>query len=170
MRETQSDRLLTLEVPFSVWRGADEISTSRTRLDVAVIHEFLTASYWSPGIPRETVERALEGSLNFGLYRSVGNSVDTTSRQIGFARVVTDGVTFAYLADVFVLPDFRGAGLATWLVAAALTHPALSGLRRILLVTRDAHAVYARCGFTPLARPERFMEINRPDIYRRKEN
>ena len=170
-----------LDVPFSVRRGADEITTSRTRLDIAVIHEFLTESYWSPGISRETVERALAGSLNFGLYRSSGdnsvdnsddasvhNSVDTNSRQIGFARVITDGATFAYLADVFVLEGFRGAGLATWLVASALTHPALSGLRRVLLVTRDAHAVYARCGFTPLARPERFMEINRPDIYRRK--
>ena len=154
-----------LDVPFSVWRGADEITTSRTRLDVAVIHEFLTDSYWSPGISRETVERALDGSLNFGLYRSV----DNTSRQIGFARVITDGATFAYLADVFVLPGFRGAGLATWLVSTALTHPALSGLRRVLLVTRDAHAVYARCGFTPLARPERFMEINRPDVYKATE-
>ena len=80
--------------------------------------------------------------------------------------MITDGATFAYIADVFVLPDYRGAGLATWLVASALTPPALAGLRRVLLVTRDAHAVYARCGFTPLARPERFMEINRPDVYR----
>jgi ribosomal protein S18 acetylase RimI-like enzyme len=163
-----------LEVPFSVWRGSDEITTSRTRLDVAVIHEFLTESYWSPGIPRETVERALDCSLNFGLYRTVGNSagdsVANASRQIGFARVVTDGVTFAYVADVFVLPDFRGAGLAKWLVSTALTHPALQGLRRVLLATKDAHEIYARCGFTPLARPERFMEINRPDIYRNTPN
>jgi len=151
-----------LDVPFSVRRGTDEITTARDRLDVAAIHAFLTESYWSPGIPRETLERALDGSLNFGLYRSV----DNISRQIGFARVVTDGATFAYLADVFVLPDFRGAGLATWLVESALTHPALSGLRRVLLVTRDAHAIYARCGFSPLANPGRFMEINRPDIYR----
>jgi GNAT superfamily N-acetyltransferase len=157
-----------LEVPFSVWRGADEITTSRTRLDLAVIHEFLTESYWSPGIPRETVARALDGSLNFGLYRSVDNSSGKVSRQIGFARVVTDGATFAYVADVFVLPGFRGAGLATWLVASALTHPALSGLRRVLLATKDAHEIYARCGFVPLARAERFMEINRPDIYRNR--
>jgi predicted N-acetyltransferase YhbS len=159
-----------LDIPFSVRRGSDEITTERDRLDVAAIHAFLTESYWSPGIPREMVERALDGSLNFGLYRSVGNSVDNsvdkTSRQTGFARVVTDGATFAYLADVFVLPEFRGAGLATWLVSVALTHPAISGVRRILLVTRDAHAIYARCGFAPLARPERFMEIHRPDVYR----
>jgi GNAT superfamily N-acetyltransferase len=146
------------DTPFSVGRGADEISTSRDRLDVDVIHGFLTESYWSPGIPRETVERAIAGSLNFGLYRN--------RRQIGFARVITDGATFAYFADVFVLPDYRGAGLATWLMTTALAHPALAGLRRCLLVTRDAHAIYVRCGFTPLARPERFMEIVRPDIYR----
>jgi GNAT superfamily N-acetyltransferase len=151
-----------LDLPFRVTRGADEIDTSRDRLDVAIIHAFLTSSYWSPGIPRETVVRALDGSLNLGLYRDAhGKSV-----QIGFARVVTDGATFAYIADVFVLPDFRGTGLGTWLVTAALTHPALQGLRRVLLATTDAHAIYARCGFVPLARPERFMEINRPDVYR----
>jgi GNAT superfamily N-acetyltransferase len=151
-----------IDVPFKVTRGADEIDASRERLDVAAIHAFLTDSYWSPGIPRATVERAIEGSLNFGLYRELhGKSV-----QIGFARVVTDGATFAYVADVFVLPDFRGAGLATWLVTTALTHPALQGLRRVLLATKDAHPVYARCGFVPLARLERFMEISHSDIYR----
>ncbi len=89
--------LAALDVPFSVRRGSDEITTARARLDVAAIHAFLTESYWSPGIPRETVERALDGSLNFGLYRSVENSVDNITRQIGFARIVTDGATFAYL-------------------------------------------------------------------------
>ena len=148
------------DAPFVVSRGPDEISTALERLDVDVIHRFLTESYWSPGIPRETVARALDGSLNFGLYRSV----DNTRRQIGFARVVTDGATFAYLADVFVLPDFRGAGLGRWLVSTALTHPALQGLRRVLLATKDAHEIYARCGFAPHARPERFMENNSPDI------
>jgi GNAT superfamily N-acetyltransferase len=146
------------DTPFTVGRGADVISTTRDRLDLEVIHGFLTESYWSQGIARETVERAVAGSLNFGLYRN--------GRQIGFARVITDCATFAYFADVFVLPDHRGAGLATWLMSTALAHPALAGLRRCLLVTRDAHAIYARCGFTPLARPERFMEINRPDLYR----
>jgi len=147
-----------LDTPFTVGRGADEISTTRDRLDLDVVHGFLTDSYWSPGIPRDTVERAIAGSLNFGLYRN--------GRQIGYARVITDGATFAYFADVFVLPDHRGAGLATWLMSTALAHPALASLRRCLLVTRDAHAIYARCGFTPLARPERFMEINQPDLYR----
>jgi len=150
-----------LEAPFAMRRGADEISTSRDCLDVALIHGFLTASYWSPGIPRETVERAIAGSLNFGLYRDA----QAGNMQIGYARVITDAATFAYFADVFVLPDYRGAGLATWLMTVALGHPALAGLRRHLLATRDAHEIYARVGFVPLARPERFMEINRPDIY-----
>ena len=148
-----------IDAPFTVARGADEISTARERLDVAVIHDFLAQSYWSAGIPRDLVERALAGSLNFGLYRE--------GRQIGFARVVTDGATFAYFADVFVLPDFRGAGLATWLMTTALTHPSLTGLRRYLLATRDMHALYAKCGFVPLPHPERLMEIHRPDIYRK---
>lgn len=151
-----------VDAPFTVARGADEIDTSRSRLDVAAIHDFLTHCYWSPGISRETVERAIAGSLNFGVYRNV----HVTSTQIAYARVVTDAATFAYLADVFVLSAYRGQGIATWLVNAAQTHPALTGLRRMLLATKDAHAIYARCGFTPLARPERFMEINRPDIYR----
>jgi GNAT superfamily N-acetyltransferase len=146
------------DAPFSVRRGADEISTARARLDVDLIHAFLTTSYWSPGIPRETVVRALDGSLNFGLYRD--------GAQIGFLRAVTDAATFAYIADVFVLPEFRGVGRATWLVTTAQAHPALQGLRRWLLATRDAHAIYAACGFAPLANPERFMEITRPDIYR----
>jgi GNAT superfamily N-acetyltransferase len=146
------------DIPFHAARGGTEISTDRSRLDIDVIHGFLTSSYWAPGIPRETVARAIDGSLNFGLYRAGG--------QIGLARFVTDGATFAYLADVFVLPAHRRQGLAGWMVGMALTHPALTGLRRILLATRDAHAVYAPHGFSPLERPERFMEIARPDIYR----
>jgi GNAT superfamily N-acetyltransferase len=144
--------------PFVVRRGSYEISTAPDRLDVDVIHGFLAQSYWSPDIPRETVVRALDGSLNFGLYRDAA--------QAGFLRVVTDGATFAYIADVFVLPAHRGAGLAGWLVTAALAHPALQGLRRYLLATRDAHAIYARCGFAALAHPERFMEVTHPDLYR----
>jgi len=146
-----------LDAPFSVRKGNDEISTAHERLDLDVVHGFLATSYWATEIPRATVERSLAGSLNFGLYRD--------GAQIGFARFVTDGATFAYLADVFVLPDHRGQGLATWLVGTALTHPALTGLRRVLLATRDAHPLYARFGFTPLARPERFMEILKLDVY-----
>jgi GNAT superfamily N-acetyltransferase len=145
------------DAPFSVRNGNDEISTAHERLDLDVIHGFLSASYWATNIPRATVGRALAGSLNFGLYRD--------GAQIGFARFVSDEATFAYLADVFVLPDHRGQGLATWLVGTALTHPALTGLRRVLLATRDAHALYAKFGFAPLARPERFMEILDLDVY-----
>ena len=145
-------------VPFVARNGDVELSDAPERLDVDAIHAFLSASYWSPGIPRATVARALAGSLCFGLYR--------VGAQIGLARFVTDGATFAYLADVFVLPAHRGQGHATWLVRTALTHPALAGLRRLLLATRDAQALYARVGFAALAHPERFMEIHRPDLYR----
>lgn len=148
---------VTADLPFVARRGEFEISTEHARLDLDVIHGFLAGSYWSPGIPRATVERALAGSLNFGLYRD--------GTQIGLARFVTDRATFAYLADVFVLRPYRGQGVATWLVGTALTHPALTGLRRLLLATRDQHALYARVGFAPLARPERFMEILRSDVY-----
>jgi len=91
------------------------------------------------------------------------------ARQVGFARVITDRATYAYLADVFVLDEYRGRGLGTWLMSVIMAHPALQGLRRFALATRDAHALYARFGFQPLARPERHMEIHRPDVYRSAE-
>jgi GNAT superfamily N-acetyltransferase len=143
--------------PFCVRAGDLEVSAARDRLDVDLIHGYLTTSYWAAGIPRETVVRALDGSLNFGLYAGAA--------QLAFARFITDGATFAYLADVFVLPAHRGRGHSKLLVGTALTHPALAGVRRLLLATRDAHSLYARFGFEPLARPERFMEIHRPDVY-----
>src|SRR5206468_3688189 len=138
-------------------RDAFEISDEQGKLDLDVIHSFLTTSYWSPGIPRELVERAIAHSLCFGLYER--------GAQIGFARFVTDQATFAYLADVFVLPAHRGQGLASWLVGTALMHPHLTGLRRLLLATRDQQKLYGRLGFAPLAKPERLMEIHRPDVY-----
>ena len=143
--------------PFAAARGEYELSDDPARVDVDAIHGFLTSAYWSVGIPRDTVARALAHSLAFGLYHR--------GETVGFARFVTDHATFAYLADVFVLPEHRGQGLATWLVGTALTHPDLTGLRRVLLATRDKHALYARFGFAPLARPERFMEIHDPDVY-----
>ena len=135
-------------------RGAHEISTDPARLDLDVVHGFLSTSYWSPGVPRETVERAARGSLAFGVYDVSGDR----SRQVGYARVITDRATFAYLADVFVLPEHRGQGLARWLVETIVAHPELQGLRRWMLVTRDAHGLYERVGFAPLATPERVME------------
>lgn len=136
-----------------------EISDDASRIDVEVVHGFLTASYWSPEIPRETVERAIKGSWSFGLYAPDG-------AQAGFARLVTDYATYAYLADVFVLDAYRGKGLARWMMREIFANSVMRGLRRITLATRDAHDLYRKVGFAPLARPEIFMEIARPDIYR----
>jgi GNAT superfamily N-acetyltransferase len=138
-----------------------EVSDDPARLDFDVVHGFLSAAYWSVGVPRETVERAARHSLAFGVYHVAGG----TSRQVGYARVITDRTTFAYLADVFVLPDHRGRGLSRRLMEAITAHPELQGLRRWMLVTRDAHGVYAPFGFTPLAAPERVMERVRANAY-----
>ena len=142
------------------WRHGDYvISTERSRLDLDVIHGFLTRSYWSPGIPRETVERAIQHSLPFGLYLGAA--------QVGFARVITDFTSFGYLADVFILEAHRGKGLSKWMMQVLFSHPELQGFRRWMLATRDAHGLYRQVGFTSLAAPERFMEKSVPDIYRR---
>jgi N-acetylglutamate synthase-like GNAT family acetyltransferase len=134
-----------------------EVDSDPARLDLDVIHGFLTNTYWSKGISREVVERALRNSLCYGVYEG--------GRQVGFARVVTDQATFAYLADVFILQSHRGRGLSEKLVAAIAADPRLQGLRRWVLVTRDAHGLYAKFGFTPLAKPDRFMELHNPDVY-----
>jgi GNAT superfamily N-acetyltransferase len=137
---------------------AFEIDTDPARLDRALIHRHLSEeTYWARGVPRKVVERAIEHSICFGAYRD--------GVQVGFARVVTDRATFAYLADVFVLPQHQGAGCAQQMMDVILAHPQLQGLRRFALATRDAHALYARYGFTPLAKPETFMERYRPDVY-----
>jgi GNAT superfamily N-acetyltransferase len=138
-------------------QGAFLVSTDTERLDLDVVHGFLTRSYWAAGIPREVVARSIPHSLCFGLYE--------WGRQIGFARVVTDRATFGYLADVFVLESHRGRGLSKWLLRAILDHPDLQGLRRFALATKDAHGLYAQFGFTALLAPERHMEILRPGAY-----
>jgi GNAT superfamily N-acetyltransferase len=142
--------------PHEVARQGDFlISTDPGLLDLPSIHDFLTnRSYWAKGRPLEVFRRSLANSLCFGLYEQ--------RRQVGFARVVTDRATFAWLCDVFVLENYRGRGLAKWLIECVLGHPALQGLRRVLLGTRDAHGLYQRYGFAPLADPTRFMEIFRP--------
>jgi GNAT superfamily N-acetyltransferase len=141
-------------------RGPFTISTEKGRLDREGIHRFLSAdSYWARGIPREVVDRSIDNSLCFGLYDG--------SRQVGFARVVTDRATFAYLGDVFVLPSHRGRGLSKWLMEIVMGHPELQGLRRWSLATRDAHSLYERFGFRVPAHPERLMEISDLDIYRK---
>ena len=134
-----------------------EISSEVSRLDVDTIHAFLAASYWSPGIPRRVVERAIANSLCFGAY------VDR--KQVAFARMVTDKATFAYLADVFVLPEHRGKGVSRLMMDAIVRHPDLQGLRRMLLATRDAHGLYSKYGFKPLAAPDRLMELHNPNVY-----
>jgi GNAT superfamily N-acetyltransferase len=138
-------------------RGEFSISTDADKLDMAVVHGFLTESYWARGIPREVVERSIAGSLPFGLYHG--------ARQIGFARVISDEATFAYIGDVFVLEEYRGQGLGTWLMETVVACPDLHGLRRWTLATRDAHALYRKVGFTPLHSPERWMERWFPDVY-----
>ncbi len=145
-------------MPIHVQRGEYEISTDPELLNVTVIHAFLTQSYWSPGIPRPVVERAIENSLCFGLYRK--------AEQVGFARVVTDRATFAYLADVFVLETHRGKGLSKWLMQVVKEHKDLQGLRRFMLGTKDAHGLYRQFEFTELSNPSRMMEILKPDVYR----
>jgi GNAT superfamily N-acetyltransferase len=140
---------------------AYEITTDPSRLDLDALHAFLSTSYWSPGIPRATLERAVANSLCF--------AVLCEGRQVGFARCVTDRATFAYLADVYLLPEHRGQGLARQLMDAVMKHPDLQGLRRMLLATRDAHGLYAKYGFKPLAAPDRMMEVHRPDVYARRD-
>jgi pyridoxal 5'-phosphate synthase glutaminase subunit Pdx2 len=140
-------------------RAGYEISTDPARLDLDVIHGYLARSYWAEGIPRETVARSLRGSLCFGLYHA--------GAQAGFARVITDRATFAYVADVFVLEPHRGRGLGKRLIAAIQSHPELQGLRRWLLGTRDAHGLYRQFGFEAAADPSLWMEIHDKDVYRR---
>jgi GNAT superfamily N-acetyltransferase len=141
------------------WQHGDySISTDRERLDREVIHAFLRESYWAKGIPREVVDRAIENALCFGLYE--GN------RQIGFARVISDFSTFAYLADVFVVDSHRGRGLGKWLMQVIRAHPDLQNLRRWMLATSDAHGLYRKFGFRRLEKPERIMEIVVADIYK----
>lgn len=135
-------------------RGDYTISTDNKRLEIPTIHHYLSnESYWAQGRSVETVQLALENSFNFGLYKN--------DKQIGFARVVTDFATFAWVADLFVLPEHRGQGLSKWLMEIILGHPRLQGFRRWVLATKDAHTLYERFGFIPLHRPERWME--RPD-------
>ena len=134
-----------------------DISTDPSRLQPAAIHAYLTRSYWSPGVPKHIVARAIANSLCFGIY--LGEA------QVGFARVITDKATFAYLADVYVLEEHRGQGLSKRLMAHIQAHPDLQGLRRFMLATADAHGLYAQYGFTPPGRPENLMEIRDPDPY-----
>jgi GNAT superfamily N-acetyltransferase len=133
-------------------QGGFLISTDKSKLDIQVIHKYLSEeSYWSRNIPFATVQKGIEGSICFGLYHQ--------QKQIGFARVVTDGASFAWLADVFVLEQFRGKGLSKWMMKFILAHPGLQGLRRWMLGTKDAHGLYSQFGFKALENPERIMGL-----------
>lgn len=194
---------MSAEPPVQQWQRAGYIiSTDRARIDIDVVHGYLTRSYWAEGIPRDTVARAINASLNFGIYHEAAApdvsdaatdaalAADNASHvgaqpvapspaaatvshpaaavhtpQVGGARIVTDYATFAYIADVFVLEDHRGKALGIWLMECVAAHPSLQGLRRWMLGTRDAHTLYQKTGFTPLAAPDRWMERAFPDIY-----
>ena len=144
-------------------RGAWTISTESARLDRDLVHGYLSGrSYWAARIPRKVVDRSIEGALCFGVYDG--------EAQVGFARVITDRATFAYLADVFVLESHRGRGIASWLMEVVMGHPDLQGLRRWILMTRDAHGLYEKFGFRRIADPSRCMEIVDREIYDRRPN
>ena len=153
-----SPRAATPDTIIESRRGEFLISTDPARLDLDVIHGFLTNCYWSKGIPREVVARSIEHSLCFGVY-------DGSGAQVGFARVISDFATVAYLGDVFMLESHRGRGLSKWLMESITQHPALQGLRRWILLTRDAHGLYTKFGFTPVKAPERYMELHDPSVY-----
>ena len=145
-----------------VWKkNGFEISTDQKRVNFDFVHQELTKSYWSPGISKEMVVKAAQNSIIFGVYR------ETDGTQVGYARLITDQTTFAYLADVFIAEDERGKSLGTWLNECIIAHPELQNLRRWMLATRDAHALYQKFGWKALESPQRLMERHFPNIYNR---
>ena len=143
-------------IRIPIGRDEFEISCDATRLDRQAIHDFLsTKSYWARGVPFDVVNRSIDHSLNFGAYTNETGVV----HQVGYARVISDSATFAFIRDVFVIESHRGMGIGASLVRAVLAHPDLGGLRRIMLATKDAHGLYERFGFVPLGRPDRFLAI-----------
>jgi GNAT superfamily N-acetyltransferase len=149
-----------LEAHLVRTEGPYIISDDPARLDTGAIHAYLQRAYWSEGIPLQVVERAIRGSLCIGAYQASG-------AQVGLVRLISDYATFCYVCDVYVLEDHRGRGLSKAMMQMAMEHPKLQGLRRWNLVTKDAHALYARFGFTAPTRIERYMERTDPDIYKR---
>jgi GNAT superfamily N-acetyltransferase len=147
-------------LPLSRTHGAYTLSDDPQRLDLTAIHAYLRRAYWSEQIPFDIVERAARGSLCIGAY-------DASGAQVGFARFISDYATFCYVCDVYVLEAHRGVGLSKAMMAMAVAHPRLQGLRRWNLVTLDAHGLYRQFGFTDLSHPERFLERTVPDIYAR---
>ena len=153
------DKTMPNKTEFEQRRGEFFISTDKSKLDIDTIHGYLVRSYWAKNIPREIVARAIENSFCFGIY--------SVSKQIGFARVISDFATYAHLADVFVLEEFRGRGLSKWLMQCIIEHPELQGFRRFTLATKDAHGLYAQFEFKPLESPDRYMERFDPNVYQK---
>lgn len=147
-----------MEQQFTVLEEVFLISDDKALLDIQAIHHYLSEeSYWSEGIPLDTLINAIDNSLCFGVY--------SNNQTIGFARIISDFATFAYLCDVYVLKEYRGKGISKQLIAFIMQHPSLKGLRRWMLMTKDAHGLYHQFGWKPLASPDKAMEINYPDIY-----
>jgi N-acetylglutamate synthase-like GNAT family acetyltransferase len=141
------------------WKnGSYIISSDKSKIDVGEVHQFLSQSYWAENIPKKIVKKSIDNSLCFGVYYH--------EKQVGFARVISDFATFAYLADVFILPAERGKGLSKWLMQVIVEHPELQGLRRFTLATRDAHKLYSQFGFTVFDKPDRWMQRHEPDVYK----
>lgn len=138
------------------------ITTETSFFNVEFIHAFLSRSYWAEDIPMEVVQKSIDNSVSFGVFH--------LGRQIGFARVITDKATFAYLADVFIDEAYRGQGLSKWLMEEIMNHEDLQGLRRMMLATRDAHGLYRQLGFTEINNPERWMQIHTPGIYKKQQH
>lgn len=145
--------------PLEHHHGHYLISDDPARLDAVAVHGYLSRSYWSEGIPLATVQRALQGSLCIGAYADAG-------AQVGLVRIISDHATYAYLCDVYVLEEHRGHGLAKTMLALALRHPRLQGLRSWALRTRDAHGLYTQFGFKPVEHPESYMALRFPEVYR----
>jgi ribosomal protein S18 acetylase RimI-like enzyme len=140
-------------------RGPFTISDEPAAVDLDAVHDYLRRSYWAEDIPRETLARGVANCIPFSVFDG--------AQQVGFARVITDRATYAYLSDVYVLESHRGRGLSVFLMDTIMAHPDLQGLRRFSLTTRDAAGLYRRYGFVEIENPARYMEINRPGLYRR---
>lgn len=161
-----------MRMNFESQRDNFLVSTDQSKLDIDAIHHSLSRSYWAEGRPREILELAIRNSLCFGLYEQTSEEKENQRLlvQIGFSRVITDYSIYAYLADVYILEQYRGKGLGKWLMSNVIRHPELQTLRRFQLVTRDAHEFYRLFGFTDLREPEYHMEISNDGIYRKANN
>lgn len=143
---------------LNIQKGDFSISTSKDKLDINSIHEFLsTKAYWALNIPKSRVQTSIENSLCFGVYHG--------EKQIGFAKVISDFSTIAYLGDVYIVEEYRGKGLSKWLIETIMTYPKLQGLRRWILLTGDAHGLYRQFGWTDIADPARWMELHNKNVY-----